>query len=58
MSDNIISLDRDSKSDASLVMRMGVSPGSNSPPFIYDRLGPEVIHITHDFDFESLHGDS
>lgn len=37
---------------------MGVSPGSNPSPFIYDCLGPEVISISDNSDLERLLVDS
>lgn len=46
MSGSLISLASDYENDASPVVRMRVSFGSNPPPFVYDRLHPEIISIT------------
>lgn len=50
-----LSLACDSESGASSIVRIIVSSSLNLSPFVYDRMGPEVIYIVDDSDLERLY---
>lgn len=58
MSDNIVNIMSDSKSDTYFTLRMYISLDSYLPHIDHGHLVPEVIPLSDDSDSERIHGDS